>query len=137
MPSAHLFSARFAPARGRLPPLAVKIKLVCQDSAAEPREFAVDRFPCELGRGLEVAIRLDDRWLSRRHCRLELVEGEVFVSDLSSRHGTLVNGNPVDRRKLLPGDRLCIGLTHFVVEFEPAISDSQLAHDLPLSAAMA
>ena len=115
----------------------MKIKLVCQDSAAEPREFVIDRFPCEVGRGLEVAIRLDDRWLSRRHCRLELVDGEVIVSDLSSRHGTLVNGSPVERRKLLPGDRLCIGLTHFVVEIEPAISDSQLALNLPLSAAMA
>lgn len=114
----------------------MKIKLLCQDSAAAPREFVVDRFPCELGRGLEVAIRLDDRWLSRRHCRLELIEGAVFVSDLASRHGTLVNGSPVDRRKLLSGDRLCIGLTHFVVELELSNLDSQLAHDLPLSAAM-
>jgi pSer/pThr/pTyr-binding forkhead associated (FHA) protein len=122
--------------RGRLPHSAVKIKLVCQDSAAAPREFFVDRFPCELGRGLDVAIRLDDRWLSRRHCRLDLIDGEVLVSDLSSRHGTLVNGIPVDRRKLLPGDRLCIGSTHFVVEFAPSKSDSQVARDLPLSAAM-
>jgi pSer/pThr/pTyr-binding forkhead associated (FHA) protein len=115
----------------------VKVKLVCHDSAAAPREFVIDRFPCELGRGLEVAIRIDDRWLSRRHCRLELIEGEVVVSDLSSRHGTLVNGNPINRCKLLPGDKLCIGLAHFVVEFDAPASDSQLAHSLPLAAATA
>ena len=96
------------------------IRLLCQDSLAFPREILVERFPIDLGRGQQVDIRIDDRWLSRRHCQLDLDEGGCpLVRDLGSRHGTFINGERVSERKLLPGDELCIGLSHFVAEYEP------------------
>jgi len=101
-------------------PLAVKLKLLCQDPLASVHEIVVDRFPIELGRGENLALRIDDRWLSRRHCRIDL-EGDVLtVCDLGSRHGTYVNGRAITESKLLPGDELCVGLSHFVAEYERA-----------------
>lgn len=93
------------------------VKLVSQDPLASPREIVIESFPCDLGRAAEAAVRIDDRWLSRRHCRLELADGRVVVRDLGSRHGTFVNGRTVSESQLLPGDRLGLGLTHFVAEF--------------------
>jgi pSer/pThr/pTyr-binding forkhead associated (FHA) protein len=85
---------------------------------ASPREIVVERFPIELGRGEDVAVRIDDRWLSRRHCRIDMLDGVLTVRDLGSRHGTYINGHIVRESKLLPGDELCIGLSHFVADYE-------------------
>ena len=52
---------------------------------------------------------LDDRNVSRRHARLELVDGALVVIDLGSANGTLVNGNRVGRHQLAASDRLSIG----------------------------
>jgi pSer/pThr/pTyr-binding forkhead associated (FHA) protein len=96
----------------------VKLKLLCQDPLAPLREIVVESFPVELGRGQNVTLRIDDRWLSRRHCRLQQSGDAIVVCDLDSRHGTYVNGKSVSECKLLPGDELCVGLTHFVAEYE-------------------
>ena len=97
----------------------MKLRLLCRDTLALHSEVVVESFPVELGRGAEVAVRIDDRWLSRRHCRLDVEGGVVQVRDMASRHGTFVNGEPVGECQLLPGDELCIGLTHFVADYEP------------------
>ena len=115
----------------------MKVKLLCQDPLASPREIVVDHFPCDLGRGSEVTVRIDDRWLSRRHCRLDLAEGVIVVRDLGSRHGTFVNGRSISECKLLPGDRLCLGLTHLVAEYEAPVTDSQVILAAPLAPVLA
>jgi pSer/pThr/pTyr-binding forkhead associated (FHA) protein len=96
----------------------VKLKLVSQDPLAPVREISITHLPVELGRGETAAVRIEDRWLSRRHCRIDGQAGEVIVRDLGSRHGTYVNGQSITECKLLPGDELCIGLSHFVAEYE-------------------
>jgi pSer/pThr/pTyr-binding forkhead associated (FHA) protein len=100
----------------------VKLRLVCRDPLAAQPEILLDSFPVELGRGAESAVRIDDRWLSRRHCRLDLVGGVVQVRDMASRHGTFINGQAIRESQLMPGDELCIGLTHFVAEYEPELA---------------
>jgi pSer/pThr/pTyr-binding forkhead associated (FHA) protein len=96
----------------------VKIKLLCQNALASPREITIDRFPIELGRGAVVGVRIDDRWLSRRHCEL-VCEGEAVIArDLGSSHGTYVNGQRLTAAVALEeGDELQIGLSHFIVEY--------------------
>jgi class 3 adenylate cyclase len=48
--------------------------------------------------------------VSRRHARLRVVGGRVFVRDADSTHGTAVNGAPViEEQEIAPGDTLLIG----------------------------
>jgi len=82
-------------------------------------------------------VRIDDRWLSRRHCRLDLAEGVIVVRDLGSRHGTFVNGRSISECKLLPGDKLSLGLTHLVAEYEAPVTNSQVILAAPLAPVLA
>ncbi len=54
-------------------------------------------------------VTLDDRNVSRRHARLEIIDNELVLTDLGSTNGTFVNGERVARRVLGPGDGLRIG----------------------------
>ncbi len=66
--------------------------------------------PATLGRGSgAAAVVLDDRDVSRRHARLEILEDHLVVTDLGSTNGTFVNDERVTRRVLAAGDRLRIG----------------------------
>ena len=72
--------------------------------------------PVTLGRGEEARIRVRDRWVSRRHCEVNLVEGKPLLRDLGAKHGTYVNGQLVTEVQLSPGDEIRIGLTSLRVE---------------------
>ncbi|MCX7804979.1 MAG: FHA domain-containing protein, partial [Planctomycetota bacterium] len=49
-----------------------------------------------------------DSAVSREHCRLDVTPEGVFVTDLGSYNGTIVNGGKIGtgRVRLLPGDRI-------------------------------
>jgi len=48
--------------------------------------------------------------VSRRHARLRVVGGRVFVRDADSTHGTAVNGVPIfEEQEIVSGDRLLVG----------------------------
>lgn len=66
-----------------------------------------------LGRSSDCNVRLfDDESLSRRHCRIWLEDGEVWVEDLGSRNGTFLADAPVKARtRLRPGQRVTAGAT--------------------------
>jgi pSer/pThr/pTyr-binding forkhead associated (FHA) protein len=101
---------------------------LCRDALARPPVVVLDQFPCDLGRGDDASVQINDRWLSRRHCRLVLEDGVLTVHDLGSRHGTFVNGQRISECKLLPGDELSIGLSKFVAEYDaPAVDSRPLA----------
>lgn len=86
------------------------------DESADVRPFTLAHFPLIVGRGKEVDWRLEDRWVSRLHCRFEAEGDELFVADLGSKHGTYLNGVRVTRAKVSPGDRVSIGLCSYLVE---------------------
>ena len=107
----------------------MKLRLISQDPLASPREIVLEHFPAEIGRGTDVALRIDDRWISRRHCRITVEEDEVVVQDLGSRHGTYVNGAAIERAALRPGSELCLGLSHFVVQMMSAEALATAGHE--------
>lgn len=82
------------------------------------RQILPDEFPISIGRGDQAALQIDDRWASRLHCELDLVDGQLMVSDLRSKHGTLINGSPVTESLLESEDVLSVGLTAFYVSIE-------------------
>lgn len=82
------------------------------------KEFLPQHFPLVIGRGDGTSLQIDDRWASRRHCQLDLLEGRLVVRDLDSKHGTLVNGSPVNESKLHADDVLSVGLTALSIVIE-------------------
>jgi pSer/pThr/pTyr-binding forkhead associated (FHA) protein len=81
-------------------------------------QVVVDHLPVVLGRSPDADVRLEDRWVSRRHCEIDQINGTLTVRDLESRHGTAVNGQYVALAHLMPGDRLTIGLTSLEVRYK-------------------
>ena len=63
-----------------------------------------------IGRDENGGLVLSDASVSRRHARIVCEPGgAVIVEDLGSTNGTAVNGVPVERTELRPGDHLEVG----------------------------
>lgn len=70
------------------------------------------RRPIVIGRGGDVDVTLDDAFASDRHARFDTAEGRLFVHDLGSTNGTMVNGERVtERTPLHRGDAVQVGGT--------------------------
>jgi len=78
----------------------------------------VDRLPAMVGRGSQADIQVQDPEVSRKHCRIEELNGLLLIRDVGSTNGTFVNGHPVVETVLISGDRVSLGQTHFLVLYE-------------------
>jgi hypothetical protein len=96
-----------------------------------------------VGRDLSCALRFNDPAVSRRHLRFIRRRNEVFVEDLGSSNGTLVNGQVVNGpERLIDGDRVSVGERTVLMRITEADDDqpdtlllSSLDRDmLPLNA---
>jgi len=65
--------------------------------------------PVSIGREEGNALRLNDERVSRFHAKVQYDGEDVILTDLESTNGTRINGDPVQIRRLLPGDRVCLG----------------------------
>lgn len=82
-----------------------------------------------IGRVAGCDVVIDDTKASRKHARI-VVEGSVAeVQDLDSSNGTLLNGKPVQKRVLRPGDEIRIGTTVILYR------EGELAAPVPTRAA--
>ena len=64
-----------------------------------------------IGRAASATVRLNDDGISRRHCRILSIGGQVIIEDLGSANGTLVNGEMVQHQALKEGDKIRLGAT--------------------------
>jgi DNA-binding XRE family transcriptional regulator len=88
-------------------------------------EVLVDR-RLRIGRDPDNDLRLPgDVSMSRHHAVLSPTADCLFIEDLGSTNGTLVNGLPVQRAPLNHNDRVRIGDTLFQVRYEPLRAASQ------------
>jgi len=70
-----------------------------------------------IGRATGADFILDEALVSRVHCRLRVLpDDRLEVSDLESTNGTYVNGERIERRLLVPGDRLQVGRVELVAQ---------------------
>jgi hypothetical protein len=80
------------------------------------QEFSLETLPARLGRGGDVDLRLDrDLGVSRQHAEIYRADGALHLRDLSSTHGTAVNGVAVSDRVLQAGDRIEVGYSTLLV----------------------
>ena len=85
------------------------VLVVEQPEGLRGREFLVSG-EATIGRAPECAIVLSDDFISARHARIFERGGRLWVEDLRSTNGTLLNGHRLRRPVALrPGDRLRIG----------------------------
>jgi predicted component of type VI protein secretion system len=75
-----------------------------------PRSVALAAERTVVGRDPEAAIHIDDEAVSWHHLEIESRGGVLMATDLDSRNGTALNGDPLDRpRRLRDGDTLTVG----------------------------
>jgi hypothetical protein len=68
-----------------------------------------------VGRAPTADLRIDDPRVSRLHARIEMRDDGVYVEDLGSRNGTLVDGVPVaGSRRLIANDEIGIGAASII-----------------------
>jgi predicted component of type VI protein secretion system len=75
-----------------------------------PRSVALTDERTVVGRDPEATIHIDDEAVAWNHLEIENRGGVLMATDLDSRNGTALNGEPLDRpRRLRNGDTLFIG----------------------------
>ena len=90
-------------------------------------------------------LRIDDDNVSRMHAVIEVTgPDEIFIIDLGSASGTIVNGKKVNKTRLQSGDEVMLGGTRVVVEIgaaedadAPAAVAAQSAAPPPMAAVAA
>lgn len=80
------------------------------------KRFLLRRKLSIVGRNRTADLQLDDPSVSGVHAKIEYARGRVVVHDSGSKNGTVVNGEPVRRLGLVPGDRVAFGGVHFTVQ---------------------
>jgi len=90
------------------------IYVLCGPDAG--RSFYLTGERIRIGRGMDNEVILKDISVSRRHCILYKEDDKWFVEDRSSDNGTFIDGNPVEKAPLEPGQYLQIGRTILILE---------------------
>ena len=81
----------------------VRLRYLAHDLEVPPGEFVI-------GRSADCQLSLDDPLVSRRHALLTVRADGVWVEDLGSRNGVLVNGDRIEgRHRVGDADRITIG----------------------------
>ena len=73
------------------------------------REYVIDREYLSIGRKHENDIQLNDLTVSGRHALISQSGDNIYIEDLNSTNGTLVNGNYISKFSLQHGNIIQIG----------------------------
>ena len=95
---------------------------------ADRRTLVLDHYPYTIGRRTDRDLVMADPRVSREHAQFAREADGIYVVDQGSRHGTFVNGERVNRRKLMRNDRVEFGSQgQAYVLFSPDRSPSSAA----------
>jgi transcriptional regulator with GAF, ATPase, and Fis domain len=98
----------------------MQAKLVAINGPLRKSEFPISG-EISVGREADNTIRLEDPWVSARHCTIAEQNGRFILQDLESHAGTFVNGIPVTQRELTGGDEVAIGNSLFLFQLEKSL----------------
>lgn len=107
----------------REPPVAERFSISIRDRHGFERTIPVSR-SVTLGRQSQCDIVLSDSMVSRNHLRIEQVDGEWWVEDLGSSHGSYFRDERLARIKWEPGTtvRLADGAYYLTLRSEAALA---------------
>ena len=100
-------------------------KLILMDGAGQIRQIPLALPSISLGRSPSSDVVLDSKRASRAHAVIETEGPKVYIIDMHSLNGTLVNGALIDRHQLAHGDSIEIG----TVELRYVAMDQVLSED--------
>src|SRR6266567_4312503 len=96
----------------------------------EQTKVVLNRTPFSVGRKVDKDLVIADPRVSRDHALIVLEDGDFFLLDQGSKHGTFVNGERIQRQKLERNDRLEFGARDSAyVIFNPAQDTSNTARE--------
>jgi serine phosphatase RsbU (regulator of sigma subunit)/pSer/pThr/pTyr-binding forkhead associated (FHA) protein len=99
-------------------------EIAIQTAGGTKERFPLTRERVTIGRSRDSDIFLPDQWLSRNHAAIEHRPDGYFVNDLSSKNGTLLNGEPLQEwRRLRPGDIITLG--EHTLTFSPDTTEEE------------
>ena len=87
------------------------LKLIVEKGSQTGSAFRLYDGINTLGRETTNRIKLMDLRVSRNHCEIRKLAQSLFITDLGTRNGTLVNGKTVRKQELKVGDRIQVGNT--------------------------
>jgi pSer/pThr/pTyr-binding forkhead associated (FHA) protein len=89
---------------------AMNVKLIVASGKSAGRAITIKRSTLLIGRAEDCDVRPLSDEVSRRHCAVHIGPADVWVEDLGSRNGTLVNGSRITGKvKVADGDTLRVG----------------------------
>lgn len=96
----------------------------------EQRSIVMNRTPFSVGRKVDKDLVIPDPRVSRDHALIVAEDGDFFVVDQGSKHGTYVNGERVQRQRLQRNDRVEFGVRDVAyVIFSPQHATSNTARE--------
>ncbi len=102
-------------------------KLIMTLDGAVVREYSIDKDSLSIGRKHGNDIQLNDLTVSGRHTLIATMGEHVYVDDLGSTNGTLLNGARVAKTLIKHGDVIQVGNYQFTyfddneMEYEPTM----------------
>jgi transcriptional regulator with GAF, ATPase, and Fis domain len=102
--------------------------LVRRDGALATHAFRQD--VVTIGRGADCDLVLNDRMVSRRHCRIERLDGGAFVLvDDGAQNPARLHGKPVARAEIRTGESFVVGGSEVtLLAAAPATGDDETKH---------
>ena len=85
---------------------------------ASSRTVTLNQDIIKIGTLASSHLLLDDAEVSRMHAVIEVTADGVYIIDLGSFAGTIVNGKKISRHMLRNGDILTLGRTRIIVSFQ-------------------
>ena len=94
------------------------------EGAKAGTKIAVKKDEFLIGRSQKCHLCAGSSSISRKHCAIARTDATVFIRDLGSRNGTLVNGEKIaDDVELTSGDEVGIGTLKMLVTITPGITN--------------
>jgi len=116
-------SINYGRASGNPRPLFIRrpVRLTLVDASSRKEyDFTIED-SMVVGRGSNCDLDTGDRYVSSRHCRFALINGQLYLEDLHSKNGTYLNGYSIYGSKhVYDGDILVLGNTKYLLHIKQA-----------------
>ncbi|MGQ5524759.1 FHA domain-containing protein [Chitinimonas sp. PSY-7] len=104
-------------------------KLVLSLDGVTLREVKLERDTLRIGRKPHNDLQIDNLAVSGEHARLSIIGQDLFIDDLDSTNGTMVNGKPIQRQLLQDNDVVEIGKYRLKYQSEGGVKSSRPPQD--------